>query len=556
MKIDKAIVYLTLDPEKAKEKNLPVKLPLLIEDFVEVVERNEIPIEYVIRGLEAQYRVEKDEYWASYLVYFYYELFKLKLSESPDEALELLEKAKRVKYDHRYHFYKGLLYKRKGYLEEAEVELNRATEMSPDFYPAWFELGEVAMNRGDLDDALKYYQKAAQSNRSFLPAFLKISDVYAGKGLHDQARLILEKIVEADPNFSPALLRLGVMENVLQRFESAVRYFKKALDVDPDNWQLHYNLAYSLSRLGHHLEALQHLKKAYALNNEDFIANELMIQERNMGLFEESVDLARKLLGEESTFRKNALKTLYFSGDFKGVMENIDFSEKDAELLELLALSVFESGDFETFVDIASSCNESLLIESLRELLVKGDLVEGEDVSLEETVTSFETLKLPFPMKKRLDAFVRGFLDVEEYCEPRFVGTMTKYVKKFGCRFSALYRWLTKVLMVFYGCGEALAFGRILYRLYQRGVLNLGYDLDGFVDEVVEELKDLSWKVARSLVDMLERPRDAEEFAGVECRNFVDLTVGLLIFLEDEWNEAIMDKELEKVYREVKEWFK
>lgn len=50
----KAIVYLPLDPDKAKQNNLPVKLPVLAEDLPRIVEEDRIPLDVVLRGLEAQ----------------------------------------------------------------------------------------------------------------------------------------------------------------------------------------------------------------------------------------------------------------------------------------------------------------------------------------------------------------------------------------------------------------------------------------------------------------------------------------------------------------------
>ncbi len=54
-----AIVYLDLDPDYAKLNNLPVKLPLLAEDFQKARATNKIPLEYILRGLEAEVEVNK-----------------------------------------------------------------------------------------------------------------------------------------------------------------------------------------------------------------------------------------------------------------------------------------------------------------------------------------------------------------------------------------------------------------------------------------------------------------------------------------------------------------
>ena len=106
----KAIVYLPLKPEVAKRFNLPLKLPVLAEDLVLITDQNNIPLDVILRGLEEQYSLEKDNYWLSYLVYFYYEKFKQLLNAREyDGAGTYLQKAKELSYGYRHHFYTGRL---------------------------------------------------------------------------------------------------------------------------------------------------------------------------------------------------------------------------------------------------------------------------------------------------------------------------------------------------------------------------------------------------------------------------------------------------------------
>ena len=110
MKDKTVLVYLPLKPEIAKANNLPVKLPVLVEDMKYITDRDRIDLDVIIRGLEAQNRIEQNDYYESYLLYYYFEAFKRALnSGNLEEAGQFLEKTARVKKDYRYHFYLGLL---------------------------------------------------------------------------------------------------------------------------------------------------------------------------------------------------------------------------------------------------------------------------------------------------------------------------------------------------------------------------------------------------------------------------------------------------------------
>jgi len=104
-----AIVYLPIKPEKAKEMNLPLKVPVLAKDLPKILDENTIPIDVLIRGLEAQFEISKDEYYLSYLLYFYYEKVKIFMNKGDYRAAqEHLRKVGALKKDYRYDFFSAL----------------------------------------------------------------------------------------------------------------------------------------------------------------------------------------------------------------------------------------------------------------------------------------------------------------------------------------------------------------------------------------------------------------------------------------------------------------
>lgn len=566
MKDYRTLVFLKLDPARAKEKNLPVKLPLLLEDFLRASKSNEVEIDSVIRGLETALEVGEDpEYYTSYLVYAYYEKFKMCLSKAGHSHLgdceEWLEKARKLLHDYRYHFYRAILLRKMGRLEEAELELKKASSMAPRFYPIWFELGQLYMEKGEYDDALDAFQQSMKLEPSFLPAALGIADVYAVKGLHDESIQMLEAILSADPSFLPALERLGAVYNASQRFRAAKELLERAVSISPESWEIHYNLAHALTRLGEHLRAFQHLRRAVELNPVPETLNELMLQQRIIGLFEEASDVAVKLLKQQDTplhFRVNALKTLYYAGEWNRFWHFFDdLADQSEEALEISVLVSLETGDLKGAAEIFKRLRSpSAMITALMEKAKEGlywNPVHELDVEgfVREMVDRYGTSNIP----KRFFEVMEGRIPEEVLDKPWNVGELIRVIYDPVPSFSSAYRNTSRLFFALFGGGNALAFGRVVYRLYQLVFTGLGFSLESFVDSVVDELKDLSWSSAVALARMVEeKTKDPEVVAESKVDDFVELMTGLLMLIAVGWDGNIEDENLREVFEEVKRW--
>ncbi|HCZ05825.1 MAG: hypothetical protein PWP37_146 [Thermotogota bacterium] len=566
MKDYRTLVFLKLDPARAKEKNLPVKLPLLLEDFLRASKSNEVEIDSVIRGLETALEVGEDpEYYTSYLVYAYYEKFKMCLSKAGHSHLGdcegWLEKARKLLHDYRYHFYRAILLRKMGRLEEAELELKKASSMAPRFYPIWFELGQLYMEKGEYDDALDAFQQSMKLEPSFLPAALGVADVYAVKGLHDESIQMLEAILSADPDFLPALERLGAVYNASQRFRAAKELLERAVSISPESWEIHYNLAHALTRLGEHIRAFQHLRRAVELNPGPETLNELMLQQRNIGLFEEASDVAVKLLRHQDTplhFRVNALKTLYYAGEWDRFWHFFDdLADQSEEALEISVLVSLETGNLKGATELFKRLRSpSAMITALMEKAKEGlywNPVHELDVEgfVREMVDRYETSNIP----KRFFEVMEGRIPEEVLDKPWNVGELIRVIYDPVPSFSSAYRNTSRLFFALFGGGNALAFGRVVYRLYQLVFTGLGFSLESFVDSVVEELKDLSWSSAVALARMVEeKTKDPEVVAESKVNDFVELMTGLLMLIAVDWDGSIEDENLREVFEEVKRW--
>lgn len=94
---------------------------------------------------------------------------------------------------------------------------------------------------------------------------------------HDfaSAKNILDHLIKIQPKNSDALHLMGVIFGIEKNHEAALTYFKKAIQLNPNNVYLNFNLARGLSELGNDLEAIKYYSTSIRLdpNNPSIYVN-------------------------------------------------------------------------------------------------------------------------------------------------------------------------------------------------------------------------------------------------------------------------------------------
>ncbi len=510
----RAIVYLPIKPEIAKKLNLPLKLPIRVEDLPIVADRDRIPLDVIIRGLEAQCDVkdESREYYLTYLVFFYYEKVKELVSRGDyEEALDLVERAGKLLKDYRYHFYRGIVMKGLGRTGEAEVELKLSHSENPKFALAHYELGRLQMEEGELDEARKSFERAFEIDEAFPLPLVKIGDIELSLGNLERAMEMYEKALELDPNLPDVYNRLGVMNNELQKFEVAKKMFEKALEISPDYPDALYNLSYTYVRLGKPFKALRILMDLEKRFLEDpKILNELGVLFREVGLFEDSAERLRKAyeISGESWVGFNYVRTLSMVDRDEALrvaddLKDPEMRENALKLLDLSTTPVRMEGTLytdevclENLECVLKTVESEELSERLEEVLENGIPMEDTDL---------DTMEL-------LDVAVACFLRSRDFAE--------------------MERRSVEIGVALYGSGVMLGVIRVLLRLFQFKMVEGYVDVHRLLDDVVPEIQDLDWKLALRISRATERP----PIFG--SRKGSDLVVALLSNLHGESEEA------------------
>ena len=496
----KALVYLPLKPEKAKQFNLPVKLPVRAEDITLIMEKDHIPLDVILRGLETQMEVGKDEdYYRSYLVYFYYEKVKSLMREQKyEEALEYIEKAGKHEKDYRYHFYKGLVYKKLGNGNLAEVELKIASGLQENFSLSYFELGKLYLENKEYEDAEDMFKRAIESDPEFSLPYIKLGDLYIETSRFEEAMEMYKIALDIDKNLPDVYNRLGVVMNILQRFGEAEKHFKKAIEIFPKYRDALLNLSYTLAKRGKLFEAFKILKELEKNFPDDpVILNELGILMRELGLFEESVEKLKRALELNE-------------GD-QNIMVNLARSLMFVDKREAIELLKDITGEYE---DYANSLIEYIQRETVLDYL-KGDTkelvenIKGKDDFL-ELLEEYEG-EIPEEIMNRIEKLQEGIVPIydTEIDSTALLDLLSLYILA-----AKDYVEMEKRTILFCSsvCGSSkmLSGAKVILRLVQDAMERFrtkeNFDPESFLDIVIPEIQEIDWDFALNLSKALEKP--------------------------------------------------
>lgn len=150
-------------------------------------------------------------------------------------ALGLLSDLKqRFPDDSNVRYLTGLALGRLHRYEEAVAELTRVTELSPEFAPAYQQLGYCYQNMKNMDKALEYYRKSA----------------------------------ELDPTNTANLYNLGLVLFELNKIDEALSFFEKTLAVNPEDVDALEMVARCYVNKGELARAIEYLEKARSLTRD------------------------------------------------------------------------------------------------------------------------------------------------------------------------------------------------------------------------------------------------------------------------------------------------
>lgn len=150
------------------------------------------------------------------------------------------------------------------YTEKAIGLLNRAEEIfvqgmkiSPRYQKVYLGLAQNYLYRGNKDEAVKFLQQAVDLEPDHAESYWNLAEVYYFKGDFEKTKKNFEKALELGYGFQDAA-RFGELARAYfetEEYEKALLWYKKVVELNPDNAEAHYTLAIILRDSGRPEEA-------------------------------------------------------------------------------------------------------------------------------------------------------------------------------------------------------------------------------------------------------------------------------------------------------------
>lgn len=160
-----------------------------------------------------------------------------------DEATRCLEAAVKLQPDNAVFRYNlGNTYLALHQVPQAIDQLKEAVQLRDSYPDAHSDLGYAYLDNGEYKNALASFYRAVDINPNLAPAYSGLGLTYHQLGLFKEARSELLKGVARTQGSFDLQYNLGAVSLDLRDYSNAVRYFKTALNIAPNNSRALYCL--------------------------------------------------------------------------------------------------------------------------------------------------------------------------------------------------------------------------------------------------------------------------------------------------------------------------
>lgn len=154
-------------------------------------------------------------------------------------------------------------------VDEAEVAFERAIEIDPRLFDAYYFYARHAFAQGKFARAAELFEKASEVRPDDYQAISLLAQVYRTLGQEDKREAarrrsleVIERHLATNPSDSRALCFGSVNLNEDGQIDKAMRWLEKAIATDPNDAMNLYNVACVYAHMGKQDEALDCLEKS------------------------------------------------------------------------------------------------------------------------------------------------------------------------------------------------------------------------------------------------------------------------------------------------------
>ncbi len=170
------------------------------------------------------------------------------------------------------YFIKGYIYKELGDTALSKSSFQTATEVNPDHYESFMELGNLSAYQGD-PLALEYFNTALTIRPNSAEALYNKGMFLQAGSKFDEAMNVYRKLMELDPDNFLGYYNAGYLDlTEFQKYDSALFYFDQVLTLQPDYIDAVFNRGVCYEEMGEKEKAIETYRKVLDQNPQYTLA--------------------------------------------------------------------------------------------------------------------------------------------------------------------------------------------------------------------------------------------------------------------------------------------
>jgi tetratricopeptide (TPR) repeat protein len=158
------------------------------------------------------------------------------------------------------------VYEADGRTNDALTAMQRAIDLAPDSWRWPLQLGNFQVAAGNLKEAASQYQRAVDLSKDNPIAYYDLGVANTQLGKLSEAEADLRESSRLEP-YVDTYSALGALAELAGKFDDAAALYKKAIELDSDNYEAWGNLGSAYLWGGKHEQATQAYRKAAELAN-------------------------------------------------------------------------------------------------------------------------------------------------------------------------------------------------------------------------------------------------------------------------------------------------
>ena len=185
-----------------------------------------------------------------------------------ETSFKFINDALKIDKEHRdAYVLKGSNYKVMGNIELALSSYQTAVQVDPDFYMGFLQTAYLLTEQENHTLALEYYTNALNLDKESIEAFYGIAMSYQDLGDYEEAQKTYRIILEIDPDFYFSYFNQGfIKHHYVDELDSAVYYYNKALQIQPESVKTWHNLGEVYFEQGRKADAAKAYSQALSIN--------------------------------------------------------------------------------------------------------------------------------------------------------------------------------------------------------------------------------------------------------------------------------------------------